>query len=252
MLKRLMSDAFHLVFWNLETVFKVTGAWFVIQFVLTLGIQVLAGQTEPGAAPSAATTLGAFLVMVVSLVASSSIAVAWHRFALLGDRPGMIHLHFGKTEGMFLLKSLMLGACAGLAFFLVFLVGGLTGGAVAAGVIGLIVAYFAIPTFIRFSLILPATAVERPIGLRQAYGISEGLGWRLFFASFALSLPFGVLMLLLQFLVQQLSSSLPVIFIQLKIVVLSVLVQILLTVLSISVLTAGYRIAMERQQPASG
>jgi len=248
MFKRLVSDAFHLVFWNLEAVFKTTGAWFVILFVAGLGVQVVFGQSLPGAVPTSGQLFGSLLIFALALASSASIAVAWHRYGLLGDQPGLIHLTFGKIEAIFLAKSIMLGLLVGiLALFIGFL-GAAVSVPVITGVIAVLAMIFLVPTFMRLSLILPATAVERPIGLGEAYRVSEGLGWRMFFATLVLSLPFAVVTLLLQMLITQAAGGLPVILIQLKALILNVLLQIIVTVLGLSVLTSGYRMAMERAQ----
>jgi len=248
MFKRLVTDAFHLVFWNLEAVFKTTGAWFAILFVTSIGIQAVVGQALPGAVPTGGQLFGSLLSLVIALISSASIAVAWHRYGLLGDQPGLIHLTFGKIEGVFLAKSIMLGVLVALVTMAIVLIGSVIGVPAITGAVVVIAMFFIIPTFMRLSLILPATAVERPLSLGEAYRISEGLGWRMFFASAVLSLPFAVVTILLQLLITQAAGGLPLILIQLKALILNVLLQIIVTVLGLSVLTSGYRMAMDRDQ----
>jgi len=246
MLKRLLSDSLSLVFGNLETVFKVCGSWFVLQFVLMVIIQLTIGDAEQQAAIPGAAAVFSLVILIFTLVSSASISVAWHRFGLLGERPGIVHLTFGGVELKFALKTLLLGLLITGAWLVVMIVHLSIGIPAVTGVLAVLLLIFSIPTIFRLSLILPATAVERPIGFGEAYSISEGLGWRMFFASFILALPFALGGLLLQLLLQGAAASLPLLLVQIKILILNVLLQIIVTVLGISVLTSGYRIAVEQ------
>jgi hypothetical protein len=247
MLKRLLTDSTSLVFGNLETVFRAAGTWFVLQFVLMMILQSTIGNADQQAANPSAAALFVLVVMVFSMAASASISVAWHRFGLLGERPGIIHLKFGSVELGFVLKMLLLAMMFTAVWLVVILVHGLAGAPVLTGVAAILVFIFATPTFFRLSLILPAAAVERPIRLGEAYAMSEGMGWYLFLATFLLSLPFVLGGLALEHLVGLAASGLPLFLLQIKVMILNLLVQIIVTVLGISVLTAGYRMAMERQ-----
>ncbi|MTH97821.1 hypothetical protein [Roseibium sp. RKSG952] len=188
--------------------------------------------------------------VLIFLMASASIAVGWHRFGLLGEQPSLVHLRFGRIEALFVLKSLLLGFLFWFVFLLIFLLVSLLGSPIILMVVGVLAAIFAIPTFMRMSLILPATAVGQPLGLGESYVKSEGLGWRMFFANVFLSVPFAILMFLLAFGTFQLTESLPGFFILMKLLILWGLGQVIITVLGISVLTAGYRIMMENNSSA--
>jgi hypothetical protein len=247
MLKRLLTDSVSLVFGNLETVFRAAGTWFVLQFLLMLLLQFTIGSGDRQAENPSAVALFALVVMVFSMVASASISVAWHRFGLFGERPGIIHLKFGSLELRFVLKMLLLAVILMAVWFVVLLIHTLIGVPAVSAVVAILVFIFSIPAFFRLSLILPAAAVERPISLSEAYEMSEGMGWQLFLATFLLSLPFVLGGALLEFVVGLAASGLPLLLLQIKVMILNLLVQIIVTVLGISVLTAGYRMAMERQ-----
>lgn len=250
MFKRLLYDAVTLVFWNLETAFKVAGAWFALQIVLIFVIQVMIGDAANASGATAARVLSSLIILVVTLVASASIAVAWHRFALFGERPRAIHLQLGPTEGRFVIKSVLLALfLMPIAFGVVFIaafVGILAGSNTVTVVLSVIGFGALLPHFFRLNLVLPATALERPISFRQAYALGEGLGWPMMLATLALSLPFAVLSFGLQILVDQVTGGLPLVLIQFKALVLNILIQIIVTVLGLSVLTAAYRFAIER------
>lgn len=252
MLKRLLSESVSLVFGNLEVVFKTCGSWVVLQFVLMTSARLVVGSAGQQADPSVQAIFFSLAIMVFTLVSSASISVAWHRFGLLGDKPGLIHLKFSQIEFRFVLRMLLLGLIVIGVWVVVLLVHFLIRVPAVTGVVGLLSLVFALPTFFRLSLILPATAVERPFSLGEAYTVGEGLGWYMVFASIILALPFALTSLGLQYLLQAATGSLPLLLIQIKILILNVLLQIIVTVLGISVLTGGYRIAMERKANGTG
>lgn len=257
MLKRLLSDSVSIVFGNLETVFKVCGGWFLLQFVLSLFILANGAQIDEATAPediSGTTVLLLLTTMVIALLSSASISVAWHRFGLLNERPGPLHFRVGAVEFRFIGQMLLLS----LAAVVVVLPAGLVIGVLsslfnstAMTVVLWIVAIFILAPFLfRLNLSLPAVAVERPLGFSQMLQFGKGLGMPMFLAALILILPFVVVGEALQYVLGLLSGGLPAALIQMKILVLNVLVQIIVTVLGISILTAGYRIAMERPEGA--
>jgi|GEM_PF-2602732 len=258
MLKQLLSDSISIVFGNLETVFRVCGGWFVLQFVLSLLI-LLNGATIDGAsAPedvSGTTLLLLLVAFIIALLSSASISVAWHRFGLLGERPGPVHFRVGAVEFRFIGQMILLS----LAAVVVFLPAGLVVGVLSAlfnsaavTVLLWIVAVIVVAPFLfRLNLSLPAVAVERPLAFGEMLKFGKGLGVPMFLAAIILILPFVVVGEGLQYVLGLLSGGLPAALIQMKILVLNVLVQIIVTVLGISILTAGYRIAKERQMERS-
>jgi len=259
MFKRLLNDSLSLVFGNLDAVFKVAGSWFVLQFVLSIAILTLTGQMpeEIGeAAPSATTFLLSITMLVLFVLSSSSIGVAWHRFGLLGEHPQTIHLTYGKTELAFTLQLLKIFLISFLVMLPVGVIFALVSMAVSEIVgLALLVILFlfvVLPRLMRLNLILPAAAVERPLTLKEAYALGDGLGWKMLWATIVLSLPFSLVSVGLQFILSVVGGGLPVFLLQMKVMILNVLLQIIFTVLAISVITAGYRIATERVQNSGG
>ena len=255
MLKRLLGDSISLVFGNLETVFKVCGSWFVLQFVLSVIILIATGSTNADVTTmSLSTGLLVLVAAVVAILSSASIGVAWHRFGLLGEEPGPIHLRFGAVELKFVGKLIVLTLIALAVSIPVGVLFMLLSAAVPPAVSGaFIVALFLFwlgPNLARLNLVLPATAVERPIGIQDAFHLGYGFGWRMLVAAVLLTLPFVLVSAGLQLILEYAVAGLPVLLIQLKVMILNVLLQIIVTVLGISVITAAYRMAMEQQQGA--
>lgn len=260
MFKRILSDAFSLVFRNLDVVFRACGAWFLLLLVFQICVMIflpgLAGLESSGSDDmDASTSLFALISIVFSLVSSASIGVAWHRYGLLGEVPDLIHLKVGGLELNFIGKSvlIMLLTMAILipVGLLVFGAAALFGSAVVSGILYVAAAIFLAPHLMRVYLALPATAVERPLKLREAHTLGKGLGWPMIGAVIVLSIPFILVSVGLQVLVSFAGSGLPLLLIQFKFMLLNLLIQIIITVLGISVITAGYRLALERQNQGS-
>lgn len=254
MLKRLLSDAASLVFGHLETVFKVCGAWFLIQFLISILI-LTATAGVPADAETLPPAAGLLLMTstLVALISSASISVAWHRFGLLGERVGNIYLRFGKIEVQFIWRMLLIGLFGfAVSLPLVFVAFMPSESASGLAIIALVLGFALVimPFLMRLNLVLPATAIERPIGFGEALRIGKGLGWRMLVAIVVLSLPFVLVTMGLQWALTVVSIGLPALFIQIKVMILNVLLQIIVTVLGISAITAGYRMAMERQTQA--
>lgn len=254
MFKRLLTDSISLVFQNLDAVFKVCGTWIAIQLILSFIVLFTVGAIDGTIDPSTLGPGAALLLLLnfsVAILAAASIAVAWHRFAMLGERPPALFARFGGLEARFLWKMILLLLIAIAVLVPVIVVFSLLGGAfplpVAMSGLFAVLLFLVMPHLMRLNLVLPATALERPLGFQEAHRISKGLGWRMLWAVIVLSLPFSLAGLAIEYVLSLTGAGLPLILVQVKVMVLNVLLQILLTVLSLSVITAGYRIAMERE-----
>lgn len=260
MFKRLLTDAVSLVFGNLEMVFKVCGTWFAIQVLLSLVIVGSIGGTglegggtgTPADAPPAGTLLLLLVNFSVAIVAATSIAVAWHRFALLGEQAPAFFVRFGALEMRFLWAMTLL-ILIGLAavvpvLLLLTLLGFFLPDTVTVLLILPVILFLVLPHLMRLNLVLPAAAVERPLGFFEAHRLGEGLGWRMLWAVVVLSLPFTLAGLAIEYILSLAAPGLPLLLIQVKVMILNVLLQILVTVLGLSVITAAYRIATERER----
>lgn len=252
MVKQLLSDSLALVFGHLETVFKVCGAWFVLQFVVSLLILAATGGNVAGTEDMLVSPGVSFLMAVsvaVALASSASISVAWHRFGLLGEEVAAIHLRFGAVEFQFIWRMFLIGFISFAITFLMVFVAFLPGGspsAISVIILGIGFVIVVVPFLMRLNLVLPAAVIEQPIGFGEALRIGKGLGWRMFLAIVVLSVPFTAVTLGLQWVLTVVSLGLPALLIQIKVMILNVLLQIIVTVLGISVITAGYRMAIAR------
>ncbi|WP_420561442.1 hypothetical protein [Tepidicaulis sp.] len=127
------------------------------------------------------------LLMLVGLFTWPMIAVAWHRFVLLGDRgSGAVNFHFGRREAVFLLASIFLVLLA-LPAFLVAMVSGALADPVSGdtalsfglAILALVLAIAAVYYSVRLTLLLPAVAIGEPLNARAILDITKGNFWRL-------------------------------------------------------------------------
>lgn len=124
---------------------------------------------------SSETALAVSLVMIVFLFASSWIAVAWHRFILLEEYPGLIPPVHGSRIAAYAGRSLVLALLLLVVIFPVtavagqlMLLSGLGGIWLAQLVLSYGLAVFFTFVWLRIAIVLPATAVGR------AYSLSQG------------------------------------------------------------------------------
>lgn len=182
-----------------------------------------------------------FLIETATLFLWPIIAVAWHRFILVGDAaPGKFHLQFGRREGRFLLVSFFLV----LLFMPGFIISMATmefrdpsGGPTASliGFVGLLLMMVALYYFVRLSLLLPAVAVDEPINARLILERTRFNFWRLVALIVLTSLPIVVIF----WLVAALSDAigLPIIV---PLIVYAV-VYIFFAIANVAVLSIAYR-----------
>eukprot|EP00873_Tetraselmis_striata_P011204 jgi/Tetstr1/431468/TSEL_002120.t1 len=105
-----------------------------------------------------------------------------------------------------------------------------------------------LPFMLRFSLVLPAVALDEPLGFGEAFSDSEGLGLPMSFAATGLSLVIGGG----TFVVGLLAAGGASVFAGIAVFILTLALQISATALQVSVLTGGYYILRERQMPSGG
>lgn len=162
------------VFNNFDGALRVSGVLYLVQVVVGLlfggSLTFSAGNMMNGG-PGAGFFLGMLIVLLVALVTSFWIAVAWHRYVLLGEKPAILPTFRGDLIWAYLLKSLgyglilivvgaIWGGLVGLA------VGSLLGNSVVLTMIVMAVLIY-LPVLViafRVSSDLPAAAlgVQRP------------------------------------------------------------------------------------------
>ena len=147
--------------------------------------------------------VAAALIYALGLLLFGAVfVVRWHRFVLLGETVGGELLPPGWREFVIAGVKVGLAVIAGWAVLVGIALlppGFITVPLTAAGGVALTLGA------LRVSLIFPAAAIGRPVGLRTAWDWVAGNFWRLFGAAFACYFPFVVL----QMLIGALASAFP-------------------------------------------
>ncbi|WP_319774499.1 hypothetical protein [Breoghania sp.] len=265
MFKAILKGSVQLCLSNFDNLIKAAGTWTVI---LILGGFAFGALGSIGGPIANDTMMGRYVgasliqtlpMLLLQVVAASSIAVAWHRFALLGEAPATFHVRFGKSEFRYALYYLLFLLCvfAMSAVFLLFAslvvmltgVGNLESTALTGlGIAMILSCLFMVPIWARVSLMLPAAAVDEPMGPVRAYHYGQGMGWAMTFASICLLIPFVLLDLAILWILATIGAGLPQLFVVIQFLLLKGLEQIIITVLLLSVITVAYALARRRHE----
>ena len=149
-------------------------AAFLILGVFGSGVDTLTEEIEPDKLPPGL-ALAALLIMLLFLFVSAWIAVAWHRFILLEDYPGLLPPLAGRPVWRYLGKTILLGLVLALVAFPAGFVMGVimailqNAGPDLFSIFSLGLALYVSYMWLRFGIVLPATAVSRPMGITEAW-----------------------------------------------------------------------------------
>lgn len=127
-----------------------------------------------------AAALVVLFALLIGLFVLSWIAVAWHRFILKEEYPGLIptlnsaHVlpYIGRSIVLALLMTVILLPVAAVAGVVLSALG-LINSALAGLVIGFAMGLFFTFVWLRVALVLPATAINEPISIREAWTLSN-------------------------------------------------------------------------------
>ncbi|WP_371155604.1 hypothetical protein [Jannaschia sp. 2305UL9-9] len=151
----------------------VLSVWVAGAYPSTLDPQsVTDGMTLSGGAAGAT-----LLTVVLNLVVSLWVAVAWHRYVLLSERPaGWVPPVNGGAMLGYLGRSLLIGLLVGVAIVgisipLGFLTLALPGGTLLVGAVSLFIGMI---VFYRLAVVLPAGAIGRKMTLGEGMEATKG------------------------------------------------------------------------------
>ena len=154
--------------------------------------------------PSAQLQLLSLLTQIVILPAIASIAVAWHRLILAGERPSGTYLRFDRSvwlyAGFLLVVILFISAVQNLPQMIASAQGARV--PLWAPVLPGVVTIAAMFIICRLSLVLPPIALGRTdIGLGEAWRATRGNTWRLFWGPIVCLILIAVASMLLSWVV---------------------------------------------------
>lgn len=196
---QIVLHSFRLVFSNLSDALKVSIGPYAIGLVLAVivlgmagvplsellsqGSEALAPSVEQMAEGAAGRAFAALIAALILLFVSSWVAVAWHRFVLLEEYPGMLPALAGRPVGSYIGKAIKLALVLVLVAIPLGLIVGLVmapfvnGSQTAFVVMGLLVAilFGAVLTMIsiRLGLILPAVSLNRQMTLKESWAATR-------------------------------------------------------------------------------
>ena len=175
----IIKHSFELVFRNFGNALRVSVGPLLIAALVIYLTALAIGMTPArivatlafGRLMTSLIMFGLFVLAVISVMAAW-IAVAWHRFILLEEYPGLLPAAATDLIGRYVLKTLLLGAIMFLASFIfgvvagiILTIVGLTESYAAEFVFGVMNAVVMIYVWFRFALILPAAAVGSKMAL---------------------------------------------------------------------------------------
>lgn len=207
-----------LLFSNIVVALRIAWPWVLLAFLVSLfaPAEPQHFELDTVTTPQALLFIIGFVVMAaIYAIAFASVAVAWHRHGLLGEMPKPFPIRFARRELRFLgqgilvgLVMFLIGLPVGLAFGILTAILSHSGGfGVAVLAIAGLVGYFTIISVaMRYSLILPATAIDQDFGLGGAFWRGEGFGLPMAITNVVIALLVALLSLALQFGVAALAA----------------------------------------------
>jgi hypothetical protein len=188
---QILRHSIRQVFGNLAEALRISGLLYILQagVFVWLGFSAMGtpeGQAEMGMAMMSGDFpwLRLAVALVVSLLASLWIAVGWHRYVLVMERPGVTPPFHGELILSYFWGSLLLGIGVTLVAVVVGMLVGLVlqpfggsqlspNGAVVVTVL-VIVYSVALTLFYRLSPVLPAAALGQGMSFREAWDRTTG------------------------------------------------------------------------------
>ena len=253
---QIIRHAFRMVFGNLTDALKVSVGPYLILMMIFIATIAFLGETGGMMMPSApmgggepmrpAASLAILFLVFVILFIVSWVAVAWHRFILLEEYPGLLPQLAGRPVWPYVGRSIVYALVlilAGLPLF--FLVGllampmmmageGFAGMLVFVGISG-----FLTFLWLRIAIALPSVAVGKPITMGDAWRASKPASGTMFGVALLLMAINGLATLV----TAQISQILPLVGF-----VLDVAVQWTVLMLGVSILTTFYGHLIEGRQ----
>ncbi|NDV98208.1 hypothetical protein [Salipiger sp. PrR002] len=169
---RIFLHSLRMVIDNLGTALRVSLVLYLVQVASQIATYLHPMQTDASGGPVTVIGVPALVLVVLAVLASLWIAVAWHRFVLTGETPRgwLPRWHGGEILGYFG-RSIMIG----LVIFLGLMVAAIPVALISAGLPGLApILVFGLVglggyLFFRLGLILPAAAVGERLSLKDAW-----------------------------------------------------------------------------------
>ena len=189
------------------------------------------------------------VAICISMFVWSIIAVAWHRFIVLGERTtGAFYFRFGRREARFLVVSILLVLLIVPSLLILWGWAASSQSANAGGggmlmliIVAAIAFCVGIYYMIRLCLLLPAVAIDQPVNVRAMLSMMTGGNfWRLLVTFTLLILVMFVIDEILVLFATALNHLLGALAVALEYVA-SIVVIVFLEIVSVAILSIAYR-----------
>ncbi|WP_299478479.1 4-hydroxy-3-methylbut-2-en-1-yl diphosphate synthase [uncultured Roseibium sp.] len=212
-LERSVSLAQH----NIGTLFRTGWAYILLLLALNFaigsslmpesGFTTVSYMTEPVAQADEGALRA--IAAIANLIVGFSIAIAYVRRILIDARD--FPVTFGKRNINVILYQIVLGLIGFLSLIPLIIVSSILAALTAGfGLLLMFLAPFiALMVVQKFSVVLPAAAVDDPLTLKESWRATSGLGWAMAFAALIMSLLAGFLALAWGFLLSVSDGLLP-------------------------------------------
>lgn len=170
---RIFAHAIGLVFHNFGQALRISG----VLYLMSSGVGILLASTIP-ADPTPLHVIVAALAVFVEITMGIWIAIAWHRYILLDETPDTvlpafngrrILVYFGYAALLSIIMILVVAVFVGLIQLTIAINAPILAVPLVIGVFLLIVV-----ASYRLGIVLPATSVEKSIGLPEAWRATQG------------------------------------------------------------------------------
>jgi hypothetical protein len=241
-----VQAAFSRVTSNPQQTLKIALPFFVAIVVLNV-LSILLVPADPNTMSGGAGLI-LFVFLIIYIVINTSIAIAWHRVTLIGYAAdgGKLKIEFGSRFWRFFGYSLLVIPLSIVVGIFVG-IGAVIAPAVAA-VLGIVSGLAAIYVLLRWSMTLPATAVDHPTSLKISWQQTAGNFWPLFAIMLIIGVVCGVPLYLLGELLGLILGGMGVVG-QIIIQLIMIPLQILTTFIAISALSYAYRYLTAHPDP---
>ncbi|GHA52432.1 hypothetical protein GCM10008927_17350 [Amylibacter ulvae] len=189
---------------NINDAVRVSAVIYIVQFVIVTALMVsitggfdAAQLQDPAqmAQRAGGATISALLIVVVTILSLSWIAVAWHRFVLLEEYAQGVVPAWNRARVMaYIWKSILLGLLIiGIAIIPMMIVGMLAAVSPILSGLGMIALFAGIIWLsTRLAMVLPATAIGSEMTFAQAWKHTESRSKDIFVAAVLMSLIFSI------------------------------------------------------------
>ena len=179
---RTAVDSFRFVFANLDRFFALGWLPLVIAFAASMTSGFLT-EVDGGESRSLADWVAYVALSAAYWAMYAVFAVRWHRFYLLDERESVFSEFLAARNWRFLGYTLLLTFAPMVPMWVIVLISGFV------SILPSIAASILLFVMFRFSLVLPGTAVDRPLGLGEAWHKMLGHTWRFIGAFFLVAIP---------------------------------------------------------------